>query len=288
MAYRIFTDATSDIPAALAHELGVTVLPMEFTLDGRAHKHVPGAPDLDLKALFDAMRLGKQITTSQINAFQFTETFEPILEAGEDVIHIGFSSALSGSTASGQLAVEELKKRYPERKIACIDSRAASLGEGLLVHYAARLKHMLDFDGMVKWLEENKQHICHWFTVDDLVYLKRGGRIGGATAAIATVLNIKPAMHVNDEGQLIALDKVAGRKRALKWLVDSMEQKLDKEKADVVFVGHCDAVADAQFVADLVKERFSIEDVRIYDIGITIGSHSGPGTIALFHYGTGK
>ncbi len=288
MAYRIFTDATSDITMELAKSLNVTVLPMEFTVGGQSQKHVPGDAGLNLKALFDAMRGGEQVVTSQINAFQFTEAFEPVLEAGEDLIHIGFSTALSGSTASGQLAVDELKKRYPERKIACIDSRAASLGEGLLVYYAARLQKELDFDQMVDWLEVNKQHFCHWFTVDDLVYLKRGGRVSGATAAIATVLNIKPAMHVNNEGQLIALDKVAGRKRSLKWLVDSMERTIDKEKADTVFVGHCDALEDAQFVAGLVKERFNIADIRIYDIGITIGAHSGPGTIALFHYGKGK
>ncbi len=285
MAYRIFTDATSDITVELAKELCVSVLPMEFTMDGRIYRHVPGDPELNLKALFDAMRAGKQASTSQITAFQFTEAFTPVLEAGEDIIHIGFSTALSGSTASAQLAVEELKKKFPARKIACVDSLSASLGEGLLVYYASRRKDALDFDGMVQWLEENKLHFCHWFTVDDLVYLKRGGRVSGATAAIATVLKIKPVMHVNDEGQLIALDKVAGRKRSLKALVDSMEESIDREKADTVFVGHCDAFEDAQFVADAVRERFNIADIRIYDIGITIGAHSGPGTIALFHYG---
>lgn len=285
MAYRIFTDATSDIPIELAKELNVSILPMEFTMDGSIYRHVPGNPELNLKSLFDAMREGKQATTSQITAFQFTEAFTPVLEAGEDLIHIGFSTALSGSTASAQLAVEELKKKFPERKIACVDSRSASLGEGLLVYCAARLQNELDFDGMVQWLEENKLHFCHWFTVDDLVYLKRGGRVSGATAAIATVLKIKPVMHVNDEGQLIALDKVTGRKRSLKALVDNMEESIDKNKADTVFVGHCDSFEDAQFVAAEVKERFNISDVRIYDIGITIGAHSGPGTIALFHYG---
>ncbi len=288
MSYRIFTDATSDITVELAKSINVTVLPMEFSIGGKSQRHVPGDAGLNLKALFDAMRGGQQAVTSQINAFQFTEAFEPVLEAGEDLIHIGFSTALSGSTASGKLAVEELKKRYPNRKIACIDSRAASLGEGLLVYSASKLQNELDFDQMVDWIESNKQNICHWFTVDDLVYLKRGGRVSGATAAIATVLNIKPVMHVNNEGQLIALDKVAGRKRSLKWLVDSMEKKIDKEKANTVFVGHCDAMEDAQYVAGLVKERFNIADIRIYDIGITIGAHSGPGTIALFHYGKEK
>ncbi len=288
MSYRIFTDATSDITVELAKSINVTVLPMEFSIGGKSQRHVPGDAGLNLKALFDAMRGGQQAVTSQINAFQFTEAFEPVLEAGEDLIHIGFSTALSGSTASGKLAVEELEKRYPNRKIACIDSRAASLGEGLLVYSAAKLQNELDFDQMVDWIESNKQNICHWFTVDDLVYLKRGGRVSGATAAIATVLNIKPVMHVNNEGQLIALDKVAGRKRSLKWLVDSMEKKIDKEKASTVFVGHCDAMEDAQYVASLVKERFNIADIRIYDIGITIGAHSGPGTIALFHYGKEK
>lgn len=213
MSYKIITDATSDLPLALAQQWGVEVLPMDYTLDGQPHTYAPGNSDVPLPEIFNAMRNGAVAVTSQINAFSFTKAFEPYLQQGLDIIYIGFSSALSGTVASAGIAKAELLEKYPDRKIAVVDSLCASMGQGLYVYYAARLQKELDFDAMVAWLEENKLHFVHWFTVDDLVYLKRGGRVSGATAAIATVLQIKPVMHVDELGRLIAIDKVQGRKK---------------------------------------------------------------------------
>lgn len=281
MSYRIFTDATSDLPAAFAEQLGVTVLPMGFTMDGKEYFYVPGKSDMPIETFYANMRAGKDVTTAQINAFTFTEAFEPVLKAGEDILYIGFSSKLSGTVLTASGVAQELTAKYPGRKVIVIDSCSASLGEGLLVYYAARKKN-LGVEELAKWVEENKLSFAHWFTVDDLVYLKRGGRIGGATAAIATILNIKPVMHVDNEGYLVAAEKVQGRKKSLRSLFERMEKTLDTAATDTVFIGHCDAQQDAEFVAALIHERYPDLILHIDTIGTSVGAHSGPGTIALF------
>ncbi len=281
MSYRIFTDATSDLPAAFAAQLGVTVLPMGFSMDGKEYFYLPGKSDMPIETFYSNMRAGKDVTTAQVNAFAFVEAFEPVLKAGEDILYIGFSSKLSGTVQTGFGVAQELSAKYPDRRIIVIDSLSASLGEGLLVYYAARKKD-LNVDELAKWVEENKLRFAHWFTVDDLVYLKRGGRIGGATAAIATILNIKPVMHVDNEGYLVATEKVQGRKKSLRSLFDHMEKTLDASATDTVFIGHCDAQEDAEYVAGLVHERYPNLLIHIDTIGTSIGAHSGPGTIALF------
>jgi DegV family protein with EDD domain len=281
MRYRIFTDATSDLPAAFAEKLGVTVLPMGFTMEGNEYFYIPGRSDMPIETFYAKMRAGIDVTTAQVNTYTFIEAFEPVLKAGEDVLYIGFSSKLSGTVQSGFAAAEELRPKYPDRKIIVIDSFAASLGEGLLLYYAAR-KQDLNIDELAKWVEETRLHVAHWFTVDDLVYLKRGGRVSGATAAIATILNIKPVMHVDNEGYLVAVEKVQGRKKSLRSLFDRMEKTVDTAKTDTVFIGHCDAKEDAEFVASLVHETYPDMLIHIDTIGTSIGAHSGPGTIALF------
>lgn len=285
MSYRIFTDATSDLPIQFAKDLNVTVLPMGFSMEGKEYLYVPGRSDMPIEAFFANMRAGIDVTTAQINTFTFTEAFEPVLKAGEDILYIGFSSKLSGTVQSAHVAADELAAKYPERKIVVIDSICASLGEGLLVYYTARKQKSLDLDALAAWVEANKQRFVHWFTVDDLVYLKRGGRISGATAAIATILNIKPVMHVDNEGYLVAVEKVQGRKKSLRELVDRMEKSVDTTATDTVFIGHCDAYADAEFVAQLVHEKYPDMMIHIDHIGTSIGAHSGPGTIALFFVG---
>ncbi len=281
MSYRIFTDATSDLPAKFAEQLHVTVLPMGFTMEEKEYFYIPGRSDMPIEHFFAKMRAGIAVSTAQVNTFTFIEAFEPVLQAGEDVLYIGFSSKLSGTVQSAFGAAEELNAKYPERKIIVIDSCSASLGEGLLVYYAAKQQN-LSIDELAKWVEEAKLHFAHWFTVDDLVYLKRGGRISGATAAIATILNIKPVMHVDNEGYLVAVEKVQGRKKSLRSLFEHMENTLDQAATHTVFIGHCDAVSDAEFVASLVHEKYPDIMVHIDDIGTSIGAHSGPGTIALF------
>ena len=284
MSYQIFTDATSDLPAKFAEQLQVTVLPMGFTMEGKEYFYIPGRSDMPIETFFEKMRAGVAVTTAQVNTFTFIEAFEPVLKAGKDVLYIGFSSKLSGTVQSAFTAAEELRPKYPERKIVVIDSLCASLGEGLLVYYAAR-KSELSLDELAKWVEENKLRLVHWFTVDDLVYLKRGGRISGATAAIATILNIKPVMHVDNEGYLVAVEKVQGRKKSLRALFERMEKTVDTAVTDTVFIGHCASAADAEYVASLVREAYPAMTVHVDDIGTSVGAHSGPGTIALFFVG---
>ena len=283
--FTIFTDSSCDLSATMAQELGLTVLPLSVNIDGTSYENDLAGKALPFDTCYALLRAGKPATTSAVNVSQFVEAMEPVLQAGQDILYLGFSSALSGTVASAGIAKAELLEKYPDRKIAVVDSLCASMGQGLYVYYAARLQKELDFDAMVAWLEENKLHFVHWFTVDDLVYLKRGGRVSGATAAIATVLQIKPVMHVDELGRLIAIDKVQGRKKSLKALVDHMVTSVDKEKADVVFIGHCDAYKDAELVAAQVRERVGIHNIVIDDIGIVIGAHSGPGTVALFFFG---
>lgn len=287
MSYRIFTDATSDLPLHIAEKLHVTVLPMGFLMEGKEYQYIPGRSEMPIETFFAKMRAGVEVSTVQINTFQFINAFKPVLEAGDDVVYIGFSSGLSGTIGSAQAAVAELMEEFPERKVACIDSLCASLGEGLFVTYAARQQDRLSFDEMVAWCEANKLRQIHWFTVDDLVYLKRGGRVSGATAAIATVLQIKPVMHVDDEGHLVAVSKVQGRKKSLRALVDNMESTVDLSQTDVVYIGHCDCLEDAQYVESLVREKFpSLSEIVVDVIGTSIGAHSGPGTVALFFFGS--
>ena len=285
MSYKLMTDATSDLPAAFAREWGVEVLPMEYTLDGTPYTCCPGGGDQTTAEFYGAMRQGSAVITSQINAYAFSIAFEKYLQEGLDVIYVGFSSALSGTVGSARIAQAELSEKYPDRKIAVVDSLGASLGQGLFVYYAARKQKELGFEEMVSWLEENKLSFVHWFTVDDLEYLKRGGRVSGATAAIATALQIKPVMHVDLQGRLIAVEKVQGRKKSLKALVDHMAKSVDTDKTDVAFIGHCDAPKDAGLVAEQVRERIGIHNIVIDDIGVMIGAHSGPGTVALFFVG---
>ncbi len=282
MSYRIFTDATSDLPATFAEQLHVTVLPMGFTMEEKEYFYIPGRSDMPIETFFEKMRAGVAATTAQVNTFAFVEAFEPVLQAGEDVLYIGFSSKLSGTVQSAFHAAEELGAKYPDRKVIVIDSLAASLGEGLMVYYAARKHGQMRLEELAAWVEENKLKFAHWFTVDDLVYLKRGGRIGGATAAIATILNIKPVMHVDNEGALVAVEKVQGRKKSLRALFEHMEKTVDTSATDTVFIGHCAAKADAEYVAGLVHEAYPDMLIHIDDIGTSIGAHSGPGTIALF------
>ena len=236
--FSIFTASSCDLSATMAQELGLTVLPLSVNIDGTSYENDLAGKALPFDTCYALLRAGKPATTSAVNVSQFVEAMEPVLQAGQDILYLGFSSALSGTVASAGIAKAELLEKYPGRKIAVVDSLCASMGQGLYVYYAARLQKELDFDAMVAWLEENKLHFVHWFTVDDLVYLKRGGRVSGATAAIATVLQIKPVMHVDELGRLIAIDKVQGRKKSLKALVDHMVTSVDKEKADVVFIGH--------------------------------------------------
>ena len=223
-------------------------------------------------------------TTSQINVETFREVAGKMARDGFDVLYVGFSSGLSGTFNSARIAFEDLSAEYPEHKFLAVDSLCASMGEGLLVYHAAQQqKAGRSIEETARWLEENKLHLAHWFTVDDLMFLFRGGRVSKTSAWAGTLLNIKPVMHVDDEGHLIPLEKVRGRKKSLKALVDHMEATaIQPVSEQTVFITHGDCREDAEYVADLVRERFGVRDVVINYVDPVIGAHSGPGTMALF------
>lgn len=280
--YVIFSDSTCDLDINHAKSLDINIIPLSFIFEGKQYKD----GDLPYKEIYRLLREKKNITTSQISTGAFMDAFEPHLAAGKDILYIAFSSALSGTYASAKIAKDELSKKHPERKIKIIDSLCASMGEGLLVHYAVtKRKNGLSIDEVANWVEKNRLSICHWFTVDDLFHLKRGGRVSSAVALFGTVLGVKPVMHVDNEGRLAPVHNVRGRKVALASLVDHMKQTSSLTDDDVVFIAHADAIDDANFVKDLILKEIHIKEVIVNAMGTVIGSHAGPGTIALFFMG---
>ena len=285
--YVLLTDSSADLTDALVKELGVEVLPLSFTMRNKTYRNWPDNREIDPKDFYRQLREGEMATTSAVNVSDFTETIEPHLKEGRDVLVVAFSSGLSATCHSAQIAAQELSERYPDRKIWVVDSLCASLGQGLLVWYAARMKAQgKSMEEVRDWLEDNKLHLCHWFTVDDLHFLKRGGRISPATAVVGTMLSIKPVMHVDDEGRLVKVGTARGRNASLKALVNHMEETAIDPGSQVVFISHGDCLEDAQKVADDVKRRFGVEQVVLNNVGPVIGAHSGPGTVALFFLGS--
>lgn len=287
MRYRILTDSTGDLTPELVQELDLTVIPMEFTVDGKSYRNYPDGHEMSAKDFYDLLRAGKTSTTAQINSHEFTEWADPILQAGEDLLYIAFSSGLSGTCQSALLAKQELSEKYPDRKFLVVDSLCASMGEGLLVYYAAKMQQEgKSIDEVYQWLQENKLHLCHWFTVDDLNHLKRGGRVSSAAALFGTMLGIKPVLHVDDAGHLIPVAKIRGRKQSLDSLVAHMEETVTEPEKQVIFISHGDCLQDAKYVADKIREKWKVKDIVLNEIGPVIGTHSGPGTVALFFLGS--
>ena len=285
--YCIVTDSTCDLPANIVTDLGITVIPMEFQLDGTTYLNYPDGRDYDFHAFYDALRAGKASTTSQVNYQTFLDTFTPILESGRDILYLAFSSGLSGTYNGSVIAANDLIEKYPGSKVISVDTLAASVGEGLLVYTAAKKREEgLSLDELAQWVTDNRLHLCHWFTVDDLNHLKRGGRVSPAVAIIGTALGIKPVMHVDDEGHLIPVSKVRGRRKSLDALVEHMAETCDKPESQTIFIGHGDSKEDAEYVAKLVRQKFKVKNIILNYIGPVIGSHSGPGTLALFFFGT--
>lgn len=241
---------------------------------------------MDEPAFYAKLRAGSVSTTTQVNSEEFLHVFTPLLEAGQDVLYIAFSSGLSGTCQSALLARKELKERFPDRKLEVFDSLCASMGEGLLVYHAAKLRREgKSLEEVLSWLRENALRLCHWFTVDDLNHLKRGGRVSTATALVGTILGIKPVLHVDDEGHLIPVTKVRGRKQSLDALVKRMEDTVEDPAGQMVFISHGDCLDDARYVERQIREKLGVEQVEIGYIGPVIGAHSGPGTVALFFLG---
>lgn len=285
----ILTDSSADLSAEMAQELDVQVIPLSFIMEGRTYRDFPDNREMDPHLFYEALRQGEEATTAAVNVGQYTEALEPLLQAGKDVLILAFSSGLSATYNSSRLAVEELREKYPERKLYTVDTLCASLGQGLLVWYAAKARERGGTIEEVRdWVEDRKLNLCHQFTVDDLHFLKRGGRISAATALVGSVLQVKPVLHVDNEGHLVNIGKVRGRQAALKALVDRMEATAIDSGSLTVFISHGDCLKDAQTVAGMVKKRFGVQNICINYVGPVIGAHSGPGTVALFYIGTNR
>ena len=283
----ILTDSSADLEANMVRQLDVQVLPLSFSMGQQIYHNYPDNREMDPHAFYQLLRQGQVATTSAINVAQYTDALEPLLQAGKDVLILAFSSGLSTTYNSSRIAVEELSEKYPERKIYTVDTLCASLGQGLLVYLAVKeRKKGRSIQEVRDWVEENKLHMCHQFTVDDLHFLKRGGRISATTAVVGSMLQIKPVLHVDNEGHLINIAKARGRQASLKALVDKMEKTAIDPANQVVFISHGDCLEDAQTVEKLVKERFGVKEVYINYVGPVIGAHSGPGTLALFYVGS--
>lgn len=284
--YKIITDSTCDLPSTVIKELDVHVIPMEYILDGVSHFQDLEDEGEKTASFYGSLREGKVSSTSMINTARFMGVFEPYLKAGQDILHVSFSSALSGSYNASRMAAEELKELYPERQILVLDSVAASIGQGLLVYHAVLKKRQgMSLEELYEWLEENKKKICHWFTVEDLMHLKRGGRINALSANIGTALNIKPILSVNMEGELVNLGKVMGRKKSLSELIVKMKSCAETAENQVVIIGHGDSLKDAEFLSTKLKNELHVKEVIMTQIGPIIGSHTGPGMIGLTFVG---
>ena len=284
--YVIMTDSSCDLSQELADQLGLEVLPLEVMADGKNYRNWLDGREIGFKEFYKLAREGKELKTSAVNTAAFEEKMEELLKEGKDILYIGFSSGLSTTYNSGEAAARELREKYPDRKIYTVDTLAASLGQGMIIYYAAKKKEAgATIEEVRDFVENEKLHMCHWFTVDDLNYLKRGGRISAATAAVGTMLSIKPVMHMDNEGHLVAVGKARGRKAALCQLLDTMGELGEGLEGQTTFICHSDCMDDAQYVASQMKERFGVAQVNINWIGPVIGAHTGPGTIGIFFWG---
>ena len=259
---------------------------MVFGFENESYLNYPDNREMDIHKFYERVKAGERSTTALINSKTFEEYFEPILKSGDDILYIGFSSGLSGTYNSSLIAAEELKQKYPDSKIVCIDTLAASMGEGLLVYHAVKLKQQgKDIEQVSQWLMDNRLKLNHWFTVDDLNHLRRGGRISAMTATIGSALNVKPILHVDNEGHLIPVHNVRGRKKSINALLEHMEELSINPQEQTIFISHANCLEDAENLANLIRKKLKIKEIILNFIGPVIGSHTGQGAIALFFIG---
>ena len=284
-SYKILTDSCCDFTNQQYKDLDVAYVPLTILFNGKNYDNF--SEDADVKALYDGLRQGQTATTAAANPDSWVKGMTPWLEQGQDVLVLAFSSALSTTYQSAVIAAEELKEKYPQRKIRVVDTLCAALGQGLLVWYACKKRDEgMDFEELTNWVEENKLHICHWVTVDNLDHLKRGGRISATTAFVGTMLNIKPIIYVNNEGQLINISKVRGRKTAMELLVKKLQETGKDYDNETVFIAHGDCPEDAKALEKMVKEKCGVKNVVIGYVGGVIGAHTGPGVLVVFFMGS--
>ena len=284
MDFEIVTDSSCNLTEDMIDELGVHILPLVFMSEGKEYRSYLKGEKTDLKQFYTMMREGKVFTTSLPNMADAEALLRGLLESGRDVLYLGFSSALSGTYEAVRLLCTQLAAEFPERTVRAVGTLAASGGQGLLVYHACkRAQAGASLEETARWVEENRLHLAHWFTADDLMFLLRGGRVSKVSAYMGTMLNIKPVMHVDDEGRLIPVEKVRGRKKAIQGLVKHMEETAQKPVADQpVFITHGDCPEDVEYLCDLIREKFGDVQITVNYVDPVIGAHSGPGTLALF------
>ena len=283
MSFRIVTDTCCDFPQQMYGELDISVVPLTLNFRGQEHDQFP---ETFIRDMYAGMRSGESGSTAAVNPQGWANVIEPVLKEGQDVLVLAFSSGLSTTYQSAVIAAQELGEKYPQRKVCVVDTLCASLGQGLFVWYACQKRDEgMSLEELTAWCEENKLHLCHWFTVDDLMYLKRGGRVSAATALVGTMLQIKPIMHVDDQGHLIKVSTARGRKASIAALAKKLGETGLPGANDTVFICHGDCIEDAKLLESMVRQQYGVKNVLTYYTGAVIGSHSGPGTLAVFFMG---
>ena len=284
MSYRIITDTCCDLWTDFYKDLNVDVIALTVNFKGQNYDSYT---ESWLKDFYNGLRNGEAAQTAAVNPEGWKTVIEPALVSGEDALVLAFSSGLSTTYQSAVIAAEELQEQYPGRKVNVVDSLCASMGQGLLLWYACKNRDAgMSLEELTAWCEDHKLNLCHWFTVDDLMYLKRGGRVSAATALVGTMLQIKPVMHVDNEGHLVKVSTARGRKASLDALAKKLAETGIPDANDTVFISHGDCKEDADYLANKLKADYGVKEVITYYVGAVIGSHSGPGTVALFFLGS--
>lgn len=286
MSYEIITDSSSNLSRSMAQEIGVKVLPLSFFADDVEYKSYHEDSDFDYAEFYNKLRNKEHIKTSLINTDVFIQEFEKVLKDGKDVLAIIVSSGISGTFQAAKIAADTVREQFPERQVIVIDSLSASIGQGLLVYYAAKLREEgKTIEEAADWIYQNRLNMVHQFTVDDLFFLKRGGRLSGGVAVIGTILQIKPVLHVDNDGHLIVQDKVNGRKKSINAIVERFKTNATDPKNQVLAICHGDCLKEAEYLANKIKEETGVEEIIINYLDPVLGAHAGPGTLALFYLG---
>lgn len=284
----ILVDSCSDLPLEYIEKNNVVYIPFTYEIGGTEYNDDFGKT-VNYKEFYEKLGRGEMSKTSQVNVYRYYEEFKKHISDGNSIIYVGFSSGLSGSINNANIAKDQIIEKFKDADITVVDTRSASIGEGLLVYYAYEmLKKNYSKNEIVQWLEENKLKMNHWFTVEDLNHLRRGGRISSTAAVVGTLLNIKPILDINDDGKLITVEKVKGRKKALKTLVEKLSERIVNPEEHVVGISHGDCIQDAEYVRDLILEKYKVKDFLINNIGPVVGSHTGPGAVTLCFLGESR
>ena len=284
--FSIVTDTGCDMPSALAEKLKVSAVPLKVIVAGKETDSSLKKLDIDNSGFYDIIRKGIDVKTSSPSLEDFLRYFKKELNKGKDILYIGFSTGLSGTYNVGRIAAEELSEEYPDRKILTIDSLCGSMGQALLLYYCVqKQREGATLEETYVYAEKLKLHVCHWFTVDDLHHLKKGGRISPTVAFVGSVMNIKPVLQVDTQGKLAIMYKARGKKIAIAKLVEQMGERFNPDENDIIFINHADCPEDAELLARSITKNYGITNFVISEIGSTFGAHSGPGAVALFYIG---